>query len=97
MSYQVGLTSPDKVKGIAPLSGMIFPSLKPMVKNYQALKQLMIFSAHGTADNRIPFADGKAAVDYLKSIGLKPEFHEYPGMAHTISNEVIVDLLKWIK
>ncbi len=97
MSYQVGLTAPDKVRGIGILSGMIFPSLKSMVKNTVDLKKLRIFVSHGTADNRIPFADGKAAVDYLKGIGLKPEFHEYAGMGHTISKEVLNDLLKWLR
>lgn len=95
MSYQVGLTDPEAVHGIAPLSGMIFESLKPMIKNTPALKQLRIFVSHGAADQRIPFAEGKAAVDYVKSIGLHPDFHEYPGMGHSISNEVLNDLVKW--
>ena len=96
MCYQVGLTAPGKVHGIGVLSGMIFPSLKPLVSNSAALKQLRIFISHGTADNRIPFADGKAAYDYLESIGLKPEFHEYAGMGHAISNDVVKGLLQWL-
>ncbi len=97
MSYQVGLTAPGKVKGIGVLSGMIFASLKPMVKNTSALKQLKIFISHGAADQRIPFTEGKAAYDYLKSIGLHPDFHQYPGMGHSISNDVLNDLVKWLK
>ena len=97
MCYQVGLTAPGKVKGIGVLSGMIFESLKPKIKNTPALKQLKIFIAHGTADPRIPYADGKAAYDYLKGIGLTPHFHEYQGMGHAISNDVLQDLVKWLK
>lgn len=97
MCYQAGLTTPEQLKAIAALSGMIFPSLKAMQKNSAALQRLKIFIAHGTADNRIPFADGKAAYDYIKSIGLQPGFHEYAGMGHTISNEVMDDLVKWMK
>ncbi len=97
MCYQVGLTNPGNVKGMAALSGMIFPSLKPLVKNTESLKRLKIFAAHGTADNRIPFSNGKAACDYLKSIGLKPDFHEYAGMGHSISSDVLRDLLTWMK
>lgn len=97
MSYQVGLTAPGAIKGIAPLSGKIFESLKPLVKPNSALKQLRIFVAHGTADDRIPYKEGKAAVDYLRSIGLKPEFHAYAGMGHDINNNVLTDFLKWLQ
>ena len=96
MSYEVGLTAPQTVKGVGVLSGMIFPTLKPEIKNTVDLKKLKIFVSHGTADNRIPFADGKAAADYLKSIGLTLAFHQYTGMGHTISKEVLNDLLKWL-
>jgi phospholipase/carboxylesterase len=97
MSYEVGLTHPSLVKGIGVLSGMLFPSVKPMIKNDAALKQLRIFVSHGTADDRLAFTDGKAGVEYLQGLGLRPEFHQYPGMGHTISKEVIADLVKWLK
>ena len=97
MSYQVGLTSPASVKGIGVLSGMIFPSLKPLIKKTPALKQLKIFIAHGNVDERISFDDGKAANDYLVKLGLNPEFHRYAGMGHTISREVLADLTAWLK
>ncbi len=97
MSYRVGLTAPSLLKGIGVLSGTIYPSLKPMVKKSPALKQLKIFVAHGTADERISFADGKASSDYLKTLGLNPEFHSYLQMGHTISRDVLSDLVKWLK
>ena len=97
MSYRVGLTNPSLLKGIGVLSGTIYPSLKPMVKKTAPLKQLRIFVSHGEADERISFADGKAAVDYLKSLGLNPDFHSYPQMGHTISRDVLSDLNRWIQ
>ena len=97
MSYQVGLTAPGKVAGIGVLSGTIYPSLKPLIKNDAALKKLRMFIANGTADNRIPFASGKAAVDYLHGLGLKPQLHQYPGMGHTISKDVLNDFVQWLK
>ena len=97
MSYRVGLTAPTMLRGIGVLSGTIYPSLKPMIKMTPALKQLRIFIAHGNADNRISFEDGSRAFDYLTSIGLTPDFHSYEGMGHTISKEVMADLVKWLK
>jgi phospholipase/carboxylesterase len=97
MCYETGLTTPETIKGIAVLSGMIFPSLKPLVNNNAELKKLKIFAGHGTTDDRIPFADGKSACNYLQSIGLLPEFHAYTSMAHAISNEEMKDVVKWMK
>jgi len=97
MSYEVGLTNPGKIKGIGVLSGRIYESLKPQIKTNAALKQLRIFISHGTADDRIPFANGKESYQYLKGLGLKPDFHQYPAMGHTISNDVLKDLLQWLK
>ena len=97
MSYAVGLAYPMTLKGIGVLSGVLLPSVKPEISKDPALKQLKIFIAHGTADERLSFADGKAANDYLVSLGLHPEFHQYKGMGHTISNDVISDLQHWLK
>lgn len=98
MSYEAGLTAPAKIRGIAVLSGKMPESLMPLInKNDPNLKKLKIFIAHGTADSRLPFSDGKAANDRLVNMGMKPEFHGYQGMDHAISNEVMGDLLKWLK
>ncbi len=96
MSYQVGLTKPGSIRGIAVLSGMIYPSLQQYIKQTPELYKLKIFIAHGTADNRIAYAQGKAAQELLELKGLKPEFHEYLGMGHSISAEVIRDMNKWL-
>ncbi len=97
MSLQVGLKNPDKVKGVGILSGRLFPALKNEIKVTPALKNLKIFIGHGTADERIKFQEGKDAVEYLQSIGLKPDFHAYSGMKHAISNDELKDLQNWLK
>jgi len=97
MSYQVGLTSPAMLHGIGVLSGTIYPSLKPLIKKTDALKQLKIFVSHGNVDEIIPFNEGKAAADYLSKLGLSPDFHRYAGMGHSISKDVLFDLVNWLK
>ena len=96
MSYEVGLTTPDKLKGIGVLSGSIFESLMPLVKVTPALKQLKIFIGHGTADPLIGFDLANLSNTYLKSIGLSPEFHSYTNMTHQINAEELDDLMKWL-
>jgi phospholipase/carboxylesterase len=96
MSYEAGLTAPGEVKGIAALSGRIDGGIQRGITHKAEVKQLSVFISHGTADDRIKFEEGKAAVDVLKKLGIAPEFHEYKGMGHTISNEVLSDLVKWL-
>lgn len=96
MSYAAGLTSPASVRGIGILSGLLPQPVREQTQKSAALSKLSIFIAHGTADNILSYADAKAANDYLVSLGLKPEFHTYAGMEHTISGEVLGDLIKWL-
>jgi len=97
MSYQVGLTNPSLLRGIGVLSGTIYPSLKPMVKKSDALRKLKVFVAHGSKDERISYADGKAACNYVKTQGMNPEFHTYAKIGHSITIDVIEDFAKWLK
>lgn len=97
MCYEAGTSAPSKIKGIGVLSGKMSGGLLSSIHADNKLKSLRIFIAHGTADTRLPYADGKAANDRLVEIGLMPEFHTYPGMDHTISREVMTDLIAWIR
>lgn len=96
MSYQLGLTHPELVKGIGSLSGKIAPSLRPEIKATASLQRLRIFIGHGTADERIAYKEAEAANTYLRSLKLNPSFHTYPGMAHQISNDELKDFLQWL-
>jgi phospholipase/carboxylesterase len=96
MSYEVGLTSPEKLSGIGVLSGMLLSTLKPLIKMTPALSRLKVFIGHGTADERLSFDLATANNAYLKGLGLNPEFHAYRDMKHHISSEELDDLVKWL-
>lgn len=96
MCYEVGLTAPQLLKGIAPLSGKIFESLKPQIKKSAALSKLRIFIGHGDADNRVPYSLAEEAKDYLTQLGLSPAFHTYKGMQHSINATELSDLIAWL-
>jgi phospholipase/carboxylesterase len=97
MSYATGLTEPAKLRGIAPLSGKMPAMTKGKIKVNTAIQSLRIFVSHGTGDNMIAYAEGKEAVSYLQSLGLKPEFHTYENMGHNINNSVVADLSRWLE
>ena len=96
MSYQVGLTAPELLRGIAPLSGRIFDSLKPEIKSAAAFKNFKIFIGHGTADDRVPYASATQAVSYLKGKNINATLHSYQSLPHSISEQELKDLVDWL-
>jgi phospholipase/carboxylesterase len=97
MSYEVALRHPEAVGGIAALSGRILPVLKSELKKEEKHPSLAIFIGHGKEDTRLPFKDGTDADNLLQSLLLKPEFHAYEGLGHTISAAEIEDLNAWLQ
>ncbi|MHC8350214.1 alpha/beta hydrolase [Pseudomonas sp. RT4P38] len=97
MSYEVALRHPEAVGGIAALSGRILPVLRSELKPDENRQKLAIFIGHGTADKRLPYNDGTDANSLLQSLALKPEFHAYPGVGHSISAAEMQDLSKWLQ
>jgi phospholipase/carboxylesterase len=85
------------VRGIAALSGSVLPVLKAQLKPDERLGQLAIFIGHGTLDQALPYASATRANEVLAGLGLKPTFHTYPGMTHTISELEIQDLNTWLQ
>ncbi len=96
MSYSVGLTSPDKIKGIAVMSGRLLEEVKPLIKPSAQLKQLNVFISHGTKDNVLGVAYAQGSNSYLKELGINSSYKEYPE-GHTISNAMITDLISWLR
>ena len=96
-SYEVALRHPEIVGGIAALSGKVLPVLKSQLKPDRNLQPLAIFIGHGTADLLLPYTDGSDADSLLKSLALKPEFHAYPGIGHTITANEMQDLNGWLR
>ncbi|MFY1047534.1 alpha/beta hydrolase [Chryseobacterium sp. GP-SGM7] len=95
MSYSVALTEPEKIKGIAVMSGRLLSEVKPLIVSDERLKKLNIFISHGTHDSVLKFGYATDAVDYLHSKGLQPEFHQYPE-DHTINQQMLGDVVKWL-
>ncbi|MDB5271973.1 MAG: phospholipase/Carboxylesterase [Chitinophagaceae bacterium] len=96
MSYSVGLTNPEKIKGLAVMSGRLLEEIKTITAPVEQLKALGIFISHGTQDRVLPIQNARDAKAYLNQLGLTPLYKEYP-VGHTINNEMFADLLRWLK
>lgn len=96
MAYSVGLTVPEKIKGIAVMSGRLLEEVKPIIASKDKLKKLKVFISHGTNDNVLPVNNAREANAYLKQLGITASYKEYPE-PHTISNAMFSDMLIWLK
>jgi phospholipase/carboxylesterase len=95
MSYSVALTEPEKIKGIAVMSGRLLPEVKPLVADEKRLAKLKIFVSHGKQDQVLHFPFATEAVDYLESKGLNPDFHQYDD-GHTVNQQMLADVITWL-
>jgi phospholipase/carboxylesterase len=75
----------------------VLPVLKAELKADTARDKLAIFIGHGTLDQALPYASATRANEVLLGVGLKPEFHGYVGMPHTISEAEVQDLRVWLE
>ena len=96
MSYVVALTNPDKIRGIAALSGRILDEVRPFVAPNEKLQHLNIFISHGVNDGVLPVHYAREAKSFLHQLNLNPVYNEYPA-GHTINNEMFHDLVNWLK
>lgn len=96
MSYSVALTEPEKIKGIAVMSGRLLPEVKPLVADQKRLEKLKVFISHGRQDAVLHFPFATDALAYLESKGIKPDFHQYDD-GHTINKQMFDDVNLWLK
>lgn len=96
MSYSIGLTRPDLIKGIAVMSGRLLEEMKPLIATNDKLQQLKVFISHGTSDNTLPNQYAKDANAFLKTLNISPGFKEYKA-GHEINNLMLSDLVNWLK
>lgn len=95
MSYAVGLSNPDKIKGIGIMSGRLLDETKSFI-NKEKVKSLKVFISHGSEDPVLGIHYAREAHQYLKELGLKPLYKEYKA-AHTINQDMLLDLILWLK
>lgn len=96
MSFSVGLTRPDKVKGVIALSGRVLSDIKPKIAEQNKLKDLKVLVIHGTKDEVLSINYARQSKHLLDSLHIQNTYFEL-NMGHTITSEVIELLNKWIK
>lgn len=96
LSYAVALTYPEKVSRVAALSGYLNNDIIADQLQAEKLQQLRFFISHGSADQVIPVEWARKAPDFLDSLGLETEYHEYP-VGHGVAPQNFYDLVAWLE
>ena len=95
MTYRCGLPKPENFAGLAALSSG-FPDREDLRDSLPAQRTQPIFISHGVYDEIAPVDLARQAKAFLEEEGYRPQYKEYP-MRHEISQEVMEDLVPWIK
>jgi len=95
MSYSIGLTRPDLIKGIAVMSGRILNESKSFFASDEKLSHLAVFISHGIDDTVLPIHYAREGLEYLQTRNMSPTYKEYQE-GHTINAEMLIDLVTWL-
>lgn len=96
MSASITLTRPDLVAGAVLMSGRILPQIQTQIAPDEQLKGLPILVVHGTLDQVLPISNGRNSRELLSKLPVNLTYHEYP-MGHTVSEESLRDVTKWLR
>lgn len=94
LSYTLSLTEPNKVKGIAGLSGYLMQDTLNLIEDKNNLSHLDYFIAHGRLDDVIPLKKARESIEAIKDLPIKVNYKEYD-MPHGINQECMNDLINW--
>lgn len=95
MALMTGLRYPERLGGVAALSGYLPLAATTAAERAPANAALPIFMAHGTQDPVVVPARGTASRDALRALGHDVAWHDYP-MPHSVCAEEIADLNAWL-
>ena len=96
MAALTALTRPDLVAGAAVLSGIVPSSIIDELPDRAALTSKPFLVIHGTRDQVVSVAHGRASRDFLNQLGAALTYREYP-MAHEINLDALLDLTEWLR
>jgi phospholipase/carboxylesterase len=96
MAYSVGLTRPDKVKGIIALGGRVLEQIKPNIADTAQFKNFKALIIHGKNDNILPLQYAQEAKILLEKQQILTTFHALD-IGHTITKQTIELVVDWLK
>ncbi|THH04156.1 hypothetical protein EW145_g5733 [Phellinidium pouzarii] len=98
LCLMTALTTLHDIGGVGSLSGWIPHRIRDHI--LQNDPNIPIFWAHGNADTEIPLRYGRNSIEFLEQRLCMTDdilcYIEYKGLGHEITDDVLVDLARWI-
>jgi phospholipase/carboxylesterase len=95
MTLLTGLRAPQRLAGLAPLSGYLPLAATTAAERSPANLDVPIFLVHGRFDPVIALARATDSRNALVALGYPVEWHEYP-MEHSLCAQEVDDLNRWL-
>jgi phospholipase/carboxylesterase len=95
MSFALLLTHPEKVSGVAAMSGRLPEQVLGHSLDKKALAGTPVIITHGSYDPVLPVEHARAAREYLEALPVELTYREYP-MGHEVSLESLNDVSAWL-
>lgn len=61
------------------------------------MQSIPVFMGHGVEDEKVPVRFGRMAKDFLKSVNVNVEWHEYEDLGHWYSVDMLRDVMVFLK
>jgi phospholipase/carboxylesterase len=95
LTYALVTRYPHLFAAAFPVAGWI-PEANLPKRPKEGSTYPLIHAMHGTIDETVPFAEGRATVEALGRLGIKVEFTTVPGVAHDVTPEMGQRVRGWI-
>jgi phospholipase/carboxylesterase len=96
MSLGVLRAAPERLAGVVALSGHFDEELFDEAAAADAIARVPLFVAHGTNDDVLPIADGRAIRAFFTPRARDFAYREYP-IAHAIGPDELRDVAEWLR
>jgi phospholipase/carboxylesterase len=95
MSLATLLTSPEKVAGVAAMSGRLLPEVLPHLAPAEALAGKPVLVVHGTADEKLGIHFARSARERLEGLPVALTYRELE-MGHAVTPESLGETARWL-
>lgn len=95
MSLALMLTRPERLAGVAAMSGRLPRQVIETSPDRDALDKMPVIITHGIHDPVLPVENARAAREYLETLPVELTYREYP-MGHEVSMESLRDVTAWL-
>jgi phospholipase/carboxylesterase len=95
MALAALLTAPERIAGVAAMSGRLLPEVLPHVAPAAALRDKPVLLVHGVHDEKLGIHFARSARETLARLPVALTYRELP-MGHTITNESLAEVSAWL-